>query len=452
MFQELKSRILKKRLASIIILGVLGIICIALFTPKQLAKMNRKNIYYAKANEIAKTKEAKIEIDKYNLYGIFSVEEDSKRTKAYYCLVLIGDDEPAFMAVKVDSKYESKLDKISDEYTDLDNGIDSDERTVIKAEGTISRMSSEELRYFSQYIDQFEFDLDEYGIETCEYCLDGTKNDSSLFFIFLGIILVVIAVIMLILGLSGSGVKKLEKQLEETGMKYAVEMDYASAVTMGKSRNMMVGNRFSYYIRGFKVDIIENDKIVWTYTKRIKHRTNGIPTGSTYSVLIYTIDKKKKEIAFRNEAECNEVVDTYGRISQRIILGYTDELMTMYNRDFERFLSISYNNPAYGNNQNSMPDAFANNSQNNGYNPYGNNQNSMPDAFANNSQNNGYNPYGNNQNSMPDAFANNSQNNGYNPYGNNQNSMSDSSFGNNNQNTGYNTYGDNTKGDSYDPF
>ena len=53
---------------------------------------------------------------------------------------------------------------------------------------------------------------------------------------------------------------------------------------------------------------------------------------------------------------------------------------------------------------------------------------------------------------MPDAFANNSQNNGYNPYGNNQNSMSDSSFGNNNQNTGYNTYGDNTKGDSYDPF
>ena len=64
------------------------------------------------------------------------------------------------------------------------------------------------------------------------------------------------------------------------------------------------------------------------------------------------------------------------------VIGILFFAMTMFNRDFNRFLSISYYNPAYnGNNQNSMLNPYGTGNENNAYNPYGDNQNNRYDLF-----------------------------------------------------------------------
>lgn len=407
MLSELKKRTIKTSIIIVILLVGIGGFLAFIFSANTFCYLSKKtDIYSASISKIQKTKNATIEIDKYNLYGVFleRYETDGKtrKSKDFYCLVLVGDEEDArFMAVKVDAKNEAKLDKIQEEYTDLDNGIDSGERTVIKVRGELTKMTEKEYDYFADYIEE-NYDYDRVNIPfiTVNRCLKEAGDVGSVVVFFIGVILILAGIVILILGFTGYGVKKLKNKLDGMGAGAfsAAENDFIYATKF--SNQLSIGQRFTFYTTAFKSDIFENDKIIWVYAKRVKHRTNGIPTGSTYSIVITFLSKKNLNISLKNEGQCNEALEIYSKVSDRIVVGYDDELMKLFNRDFSGFLSIAYNKPA----STGYP-------QDNGYNSYGDNP-----------QGTGYDPYG---------AGNQNTGSGYDPYG----------AGNQNTGTGYDPYG-----------
>lgn len=85
------------------------------------------DITEASVAKIKDTDYAEITLDKYNLYGCYSEQYSksgsSKTVSDYYYLVLVGDDnDMRLMGVKVKAKNRSKLNKIEEEYTAMDNG------------------------------------------------------------------------------------------------------------------------------------------------------------------------------------------------------------------------------------------------------------------------------------------------------------------------------------------
>lgn len=351
MIKEMKKTIFRNTLIFVIVLMILGILLAVVSFNGAMAVMGpKKNIYDASVNKIKGAKNAKIEIDKYNLYGCFTEEysqnssTSAKKTTAYYCLVLVGDDSDSrFMAVKVDAKYKEKLDKIEEEYTDLDNGIDSDDRTVITLKGKLQKMDGQLYRYFKEFIMEYGYTEEDIPFVTLNLCLEheGVNVETVLF--ILSIISILIAVIVLIYVLVTGGVSKVKKQFQGMGQEEIerIDNDYLNAVCI--SKHVKIGTYYTFIMRAMSGTVIKNDELVWAYTSKVTHKTNGIPTGTTYSVLLYDVNRKSYSLPSKNEQMCQEMLNRYSQISNKIIIGYDDEYMQLFQKDFKRFLAIAYN-------------------------------------------------------------------------------------------------------------
>lgn len=350
MLETIKKQAIKKAVVVAVILfiigGGIGVLAVSfgLFTPK-------KDIYSARISDIRNTEWAKLEIDKYNLYGIFTEEYETKngvrKTTDYYCLVLVGDedDDMRYMAVKVPAKYKDKLDKIEDEYIDLDNGIESDAHTVIKIQGELEKMDTSDklYRYFKEFVMDYEYEESEIPLVTLNLCLKPVSQSSAIVFGVIALIFIIIGIALILKAVITGGSSKIKKKMatmNQSDLEH-IEYDFQSAYQVNKC--FKIGKEFTYIMSGMSSDIIINREIIWAYLNTIEHRRNGIHTGTSYNVILTDINKKTYTISVVNEAEADEVFDKYAQISDRIVFGYDKELKTLINRNFNEFLNIKYN-------------------------------------------------------------------------------------------------------------
>lgn len=349
MIKEMKKTIFRNTLIIVFVLLIAGIILTAVSFDGAMAVLGpKKNIYDASVGKIKDANNAKIEIDKYNLYGCFTEEYSEtkgvKKTTAYYCLILVGDDsDPRFMAVKVDAKYKDKLDKIEEEYTDLDNGIDSDDRTVITVKGKLQKMDGQLYKYFKDFIMEYEYTEEDLPFVSLNLCLEDKGVNGQTIFFILGGIAILIAVIILVYVLVTGGVSKVKKQFQGMAQEEIerIDNDYLNAACI--SKHVKIGMYYTFIMSTMKGTVIRNDELVWAYTSKVTHRTNGIPTGTTYSVIVYDVNGKSYSLPSKNEQMCQEILNRYSQISNKMIIGYDDEYMQLFRTDFKRFLSIAYN-------------------------------------------------------------------------------------------------------------
>ncbi len=140
----------------------------------------------------------------------------------------------------------------------------------------------------------------------------------------------------------------MKKEIEASGYsEERVSSEYASAPVLNKGNELRIGKTFLFYLDGSKPRLIKNDSIVWAYQKTTTHRTNGIKTGTTYSILIYLADKKTRDISVNSEAVAKEVLQCMEQNIPRAVLGYSEELNRIYRREYDNFLKLRYNNPEY---------------------------------------------------------------------------------------------------------
>ena len=217
--------------------------------------------------------------------------------------------------------------------------------------GAVNKMSSEEYQYFREYFQESDWTDEEIDEYTLPYyisvgALTGGAATSAYVIFGIGIALIVFGVIILLYALSGGDVKAFQKEAATLGMsEMELEAEYAGARVMIQKDNLRIGRRLIFYMTGRRTRVIVNDKIVWAYQQSTTHRTNGIKTGTTYEILVYLLNEKKaRRINMPGEEKAGEVLQyMYDNIPTAVV-GYTDELLSLFNKDYQGFLNLRYHN------------------------------------------------------------------------------------------------------------
>ena len=348
MLENLRKKSIKKVMVAVIFLVVVGLIFVISQIPNLFAMLRGTTDFESLAPDEIKSNiivEAEIE---YN-FGAF-MEEYEKNTKTnvtrttdMWYVIWTGDDDDIdyrYMAIKVPESDVAAMDAMAEatyyyEYVD-----------PIPYSGTIKKMDSETLQYFEDYFLESGFTREELGDYILPYYIETGKlvgSDAGMvyFLLIFGIALVAVGVAILVSTMRGGSLKSFKKELETYGItEDAAEMEYENARIYGDIR---IGNRLIFYMSGSNPHAILNDKLVWAYQHTTTHRTNGIKTGTTYSVVLSTTEKKSTYISVANETTAVAVLQDIKQNIPWVIVGYSDDLSKLYNKEFPNFLELLYN-------------------------------------------------------------------------------------------------------------
>ena len=144
---------------------------------------------------------------------------------------------------------------------------------------------------------------------------------------------------------SGASLSKLRKDIANAGYTEAsIDSDYRSAQSFDKKGILRVGRLMTYYLSGSSARAIQNSKMMWVYQNTITHRTNGVKTGTTYNVMVFD-ETAPKGLTFSvaNEAVSQDMLNYFNATLPWVVVGYSDELKKLYNKDRAQFLQLRYN-------------------------------------------------------------------------------------------------------------
>lgn len=361
MLETLKKNAIKNVLVSSIIMLAIGIALLvfqgaAAFYALSSIIVGPKTFEDLSKNEIHN--HMRVDVSLTGAIGSFMYEYEETSggtrlgTTAYYYIIYSGgeseDLEYALMGIKVPSTYHNAMESLSDYYYNY--GWRSDD-PINFYNAEIRKMTSDELATFKEVLKEAggytDADFDEYCLP---YVVDAAQDDNSMMGIAVilataGIVLVLIGVIRLIFTLTGSSLKRLKEDMAEAGATEAsLESDYNAAASFKKNGEIKVGRQFTYYMSGSNPRLIPNSKLLWAYQSTTTHRRNGINVGTTYSVVMYVDDKRNcVTLQMPNEANTQEMLKRINATLPWVVVGYSDELKRMFNKDRAQFLGLRYN-------------------------------------------------------------------------------------------------------------
>lgn len=356
MFETLRKKALKTTLVWSIILMIIGLGLIIF-----RAQATFYTVFgYAKFENLEpdKIKNQLVDVEMTLNYGYFGEEYETKsnstyrKTTHYYCVIPTGDtytiqntNDWFFMGIKLPASYEKQLDQIGE------NTYSGYFSNPLSVSGKIRKLSDEEYRYFKKFFkDYFNFTDTDMEDFTLPYYIDVINNKVvynilSVLVFLAGLVLIAVGIIRIVKAAKGETLKDLRKTIAEAGCTEAsAEADYNAAQTFTKDGNIRVGKIFTYYITGATPKAIPNSKIMWTYQTTTTHRTNGIKTGTSYSLMVY-VDGVKNNITLSmpNEAVTREILRKMDETLPWVVVGYTDDLKRLFNKNRTEFLDLRYN-------------------------------------------------------------------------------------------------------------
>lgn len=264
------------------------------------------------------------------------------KTISVYYIILSEDDyspDPHYMAIEVPVAYESRMDQMAQR---------GSYGNPLFLSGRIKKMESDTYQYFKDYMMEGGLTEEEFEQYTLPYYIKVFPNETSenvltvAAFLF-GVLLIALAVFRLVRAMNGSYLKKLKEDIASIGIsELSTESDWNTAVEI--CRGIKVGRLFTYYMEGSKPRAIPNTKILWAYQNTTTHRTNGIKTGTTYSVMIW-IDgwKHAANLGMPNETTAQEMLKRLGAQFPWVVVGYSEELRQMYTKNRAQFMQLRYN-------------------------------------------------------------------------------------------------------------
>lgn len=342
MFESLRKKSLKSSLVMTVILALVGIaLTVSFAVGTWYVVTGYVSFVELDPDEISNQWVA---LELKENYGSFAetTETNSKthisKTINLYYVILTGDDystDYRFMAVNVPADYAKRMNQMA-QYGAYDSPL--------FLSGRIRKMDDQIYKYFKEYVAEGGFTEDDilpYYIKV--YADERLENVCTVAAFLFGVVLLIIAAVRLIKAMNGSYLKKLKADIASINVSEAsAESDWNSAHEI--SNNVKIGRLFTYYMEGSKPRAIPNTKILWSYQNTTTHRTNGIKTGTTYSVMIWVDGwKNASNISMPNEATAQEMLKRFAAQFPWVVLGYSDELRKMYNHNRAQFMQLRYN-------------------------------------------------------------------------------------------------------------
>ncbi len=354
MFKELTKKTFKKCLFVAVIFLIAGAVMVV---------YSASNVYYTifgyadfKELEPSQIRSQLVTLDLDTNLGCFmeeySYNSDTrvKRTTDLYYVIYTGDSSSIdyrLMAIKVPASYAKRMNAIT--------GVTS---TPIHFLGKIKKMDKEEYSYFKEaFMEDLGWSEERFKSLTLPYYIDYVKSSTSMgvFFFLLffgGIALIIAGIYRIVKGKRGGFLKKLREDIQISGYSDSyIESDYAASQPITKSDDIRVGRLMTYYCHGADYRAIPHNKIIWSYQNTTTHRTNGIKTGTTYSV-VYHVDGYKSpfDIGVSCESVAQDILRKLSVTCPWVVVGYSDDLKKLYFNNRQEFLQLRYNtmehNPA----------------------------------------------------------------------------------------------------------
>lgn len=351
MFEELRKKALKNSLFLAILLIVGGLV---------LAGWNTMNFYYVVTGyaefeklEPDKIRSQLVEADITANFGYYLYEyEYNKQTKRstttdYYYVIWTGDENATdyrYMSIKVPSTYGRRMEEMSENTA---NDMYSDPITF---KGKIRKLDSEEYDAFKEYFINSGFTEDEINQYTLPYyidCFDSSNSMDGAYLILFcaGVGFLIWGIVRMVKGLSGSAVKEFRKTIAAAGFtENAIETDYKSSFSFDKKSTLRVGRLMTYYVSGPKIKGVPNKQIMWAYLNTVTHKRNGITTGTTYNVILRTESMPSGHtFSVPSESVAQNVLQKMNEMFPWVVVGYSEDLKKMFNKDRAQFLQMRYN-------------------------------------------------------------------------------------------------------------
>ncbi len=286
----------------------------------------------------------------YAVYDCFAEYETSNGKLYDYYVIPYGEEGDSYIGVRVDEEKAAELDSICDDtWAYLMGESDTLDHTVMVT-GNVRPMDGDELYYYEDWFKDMDFSSDEINEYAVKYVLvdDRFADDISplrLYLMSAGAVLIfLIGIFTLIKACAGGYLKNIKKDFAQLGT-YAenqIVSDYENAYVL--SKNIRIGRLFTYNVGQAAPRAHLNSNIAWLYQHRTKHYTNGLYTGSNYSIVFYpangsgtvadSFDIKKKD--------SDRILEYYANNFPHIVVGYSDELRDLYHRDRNAFLALRY--------------------------------------------------------------------------------------------------------------
>lgn len=353
MFEALRKKSLKSALVGAIILILIGGALIFFQGPEAFyAVVGYVDFESLEPDEIHSRIMVDVELDTNFGWFVEDYEENTSthhtRTVDRYYVIWTGDEyatDYRYMGIKVDAAYVKAMDS----YTD-----DGYLTTPQSFSGEIRRMSSEDYKYFTEYFtdDVLGWTMEEFEEWTLPYYINTLKSKSSsnaiAIIVFLGgLALLTWGIVRIYRAATGSYLKKFRQAIAAEGCtETSVESDYNSAQSFTKNGSIKIGRLFIYDLSGSTPTAIPVSKIMWAHQVTTTHRTNGIKTGTSYSVMIYVEGSGKSSsvsLSVPNEAMSQAILQKINASFPWVVVGFSEEIKRLFNKDRAQFLALRYN-------------------------------------------------------------------------------------------------------------
>ena len=363
MLQKLKSASIKKVLPGIIILYIAAAALLVYFGPdfftwvKGPVTFEDLSIDAIKDQYVTMTFELS--------FGTYATEvttttqngsKVSERDSMQYHAVLVGGldryiytDEDLyweFIGLAVPSRYFDTakiIDRNSDDFFETYDLRALD--TTMQVTGQILPMDDEMLRYYRSFFREADYTDEEFAVYCAPYYIkiDHLKRghvDFVLAMDALAVILLLWATYMLIKALTGGYQRKLVKSLKALG---EMELERADADFGSASeavKGIRIGRNYLFDCSGAKTDVFALRQVAWAYTHQVNHQKYGRTVSTSYSIILYTEDKKQHQLTMPSKTSCDQVIDELNRKCPAGIFGYSDELKTLFNKNYDEFTRL----------------------------------------------------------------------------------------------------------------
>ncbi len=292
-----------------------------------------------------------VEAEIYFIYDWYTATEvtdkstkQSEITKKEY-VIPIGENE--FMGLGVGKKWLSQADGLMEDSERYLNGLAQGLGESFMVKGTVVPMDSEGLEYYHYVVGYDDWTPEQQAyflplVLRVDY-LGRTEQSLTWFLTAAAALCLFLALWMLIGSLTGryqKGIKAFcaASESPEATMEM-LETFYQSTEPLNGIR---MGSQFMMFQQSSGDIVVASGDIIWAYTHTVQHRTNGVPTGKTYGVMLRTRDPKKKyEVTMKNEAAAQQTLEAMHREYPRMVLGYSQELERLYNTDREAFTRLT---------------------------------------------------------------------------------------------------------------
>ncbi len=307
-----------------------------LIGPKDLT--GKTNLDYAKYEGKYVEFEVKYVLDYYMEQISKNTKTGARRTTGYGYVVYNYEDDSCFAAYLPVSQ-KSTMTTLMKQGENALYGIEGTKS--IKIKGTLKKLSGTELRYYNESIANLEKYIP--GITEASVALyvdSESVNRVPKVFVWIIYAVCVFGLIMIVMSAVRLATNGPEKEINSFIQNHpgVTEGQIDSDMRAGASiaNFLWAGQRFTVWLEGVKIHILDNSKLVWAYYYRVTGRQN------ISQVLTFDINKKKVAINISKESG-EKLLGVYLQTQPQMVIGYKAEIEKQYKKDFNGFLDIAYN-------------------------------------------------------------------------------------------------------------